>query len=213
MTAEDRPYSKDDRSVTVHADVPASALVAGDAITISGLTGTFADDNVGTDRKVTLNKDNVTVSGNNSDKYEITWPDVTASILAKAAEVTTPPKERIDSLTYDATQEQELVTAGVAVGGTMVYSLDGVNYSVNLPRAQNAGTYKVYYKVLGDRNHTDSAVGTVDVTIARQRVENADLQIELSPPSAPYDGKVHQPAVTVKDKTSNVIPDSEYSVT
>ena len=213
VTAEDRPYSKDDRSVTVHADVPASALVAGDAITISGLTGTFADGNVGTDKKVTLNKDNVTVSGNNSDKYEITWPDVTASILAKAAEVTTPPKERIDSLNYDATQEQELVTAGVAVGGTMVYSLDGANYSVNLPRAQNAGTYKVYYKVLGDRNHTDSAVGTVDVTIARQRVENADLQIELSPPSAPYDGKVHQPAVTVKDKTSNVIPDSEYSVT
>jgi len=213
VTAEDRPYSKDDRSVTVHADVPASALVAGDAVTISGLTGTFADDNVGTDRKVTLNKGNVTVSGNNSDKYEITWPDVTASILAEAATVTTPPEEKIPSLTYDATQEQELVTAGAADGGTMVYSLDGVNYSVNLPRDKNAGTYRVYYKVLGDRNHTDSAVGTVDVTIARQRVENAVIQIELSPPSAPYDGKVHQPAVTVKDGTSNVIPDGEYSVT
>ena len=62
---------------------------------------------------------------------------------------------------------QELVNAGTASGGTMVYSLDGINYSESIPTATDVGKYTVYYKVIGDANHNDSAVETVLVTIEK----------------------------------------------
>lgn len=71
-----------------------------------------------------------------------------------------------NSLTYKG-YAQELVSAGTASGGTMVYSLDGIAYSESIPTATDVGEYTVYYKVIGDANHNDSEVGTVVVTIAQ----------------------------------------------
>ena len=211
VTATDRNYAENDKSATVTASVPNSELVSGDSITISGLTGEFDNPNVGADKKVTVNSSSPTVTGTNSEKYDITYPaTTTASILGVAATVDTAPGDVTPSLTYDASQSQELVTAGAATGGIMVYSLDGKEFTPNIPKGKDAGTYKVYYKVQGDQNHTDSAVGTVDVTIGKQTVTP---QIELSPPSGQYDGKVQQPKVTVRDGANNVIPTSEYKVT
>ena len=211
VTANDRNFSDSDRSATVTASVPNSELVSGDSITITGLTGEFDDPNVGTDKKVTVNSSQPNVTGTNWEKYDITYPaTTTASILGVAATVNTEPTA--NTLTYDASQAQALVTAGTATGGAMVYSLDGVNFTPSIPKGKDAGTYTVYYKAQGDGNHTDSAVGSKDVTIAQQTVEAADLQIELSPPSGQYDGKVQQPAVTVRDSANNVIPTSEYTV-
>ncbi len=211
VTAADRDYADNDKTVTVTATVPEGKLVSGDSITISGLTGTFDDANVGTDKKVTVNSSSPTVIGTNADKYDITYPaTTTASIRAVSAKVVTAPSNVTPSLTYDASQAQALVTAGTATGGMMVYSLDGTNYVQTIPKAKDAGTYTVYYKAQGDRNHTDSGYGTVDVTIARRTVAP---QIELSPPSAPYDGTVKHPEVTVRDAANNVIPTSEYKAT
>lgn len=61
---------------------------------------------------------------------------------------------------------QELVTAGTAAGGTMVYSLDGESWSESIPVAAEAGTYTVWYKVKGDAAHNDSVAHSVSVTIA-----------------------------------------------
>ncbi len=64
---------------------------------------------------------------------------------------------------------QELVTAGVADGGTMQYKLgtDGT-WSSDIPTATNAGEYTVYYKVLGDDNHGDFvAEDGIVVTVAK----------------------------------------------
>lgn len=63
---------------------------------------------------------------------------------------------------------QELVTAGVASGGTMQYSLDGKTYAAELPTATNPGEYTVYYKVVGDASHVDSSVQTVTSTITEK---------------------------------------------
>ena len=67
---------------------------------------------------------------------------------------------------YTGTQ-LELITAGSANGGTLKYSLDGSNYSENIPRATDAGNYTVYYKVFGDSNHNDSQVQSLTVSIAK----------------------------------------------
>ena len=67
-------------------------------------------------------------------------------------------------LTYNGAA-QELITAGTAFGGTMKYSTNGNDWFDEIPTGTNAGSYTVYYKVIGDRNHNDNAGGSVDVTI------------------------------------------------
>ena len=62
----------------------------------------------------------------------------------------------------------DLITAGVADGGTMQYKLgDNGTWSSDIPTAINAGEYTVYYKVLGDDNHSDIAEENVTVGIAK----------------------------------------------
>ena len=43
---------------------------------------------------------------------------------------------------------------------------DSTNYNTSIPTATDAGTYYVWYKVVGDSNHLDSDAGYVTVTIA-----------------------------------------------
>lgn len=73
----------------------------------------------------------------------------------------TPPIANI--LTYTGSS-QTLIQPGLAGNGTMVYSLDGLNFSENLPSAVDAGQYDVFYKVEGD---TNGSVGCVSAMINR----------------------------------------------
>ena len=62
---------------------------------------------------------------------------------------------------------QALVNAGIASGGTMYYSLNNSTWSTAIPTGTDAGNYTVYYKVVGDADHSDftPASNTVTVTI------------------------------------------------
>ena len=87
-----------------------------------------------------------------------------AKIAIAAVEYTAP--EPIQELEYNG-EPQVLINAGEALGGTMLYSLDGENFSAELPTATDAGTYDVFYRVDGDDNHTDVAPQSFRVEIAR----------------------------------------------
>ena len=69
--------------------------------------------------------------------------------------------------TVDFTGEaQTLATVtGNAVGGEMQYSLDGTNYDTAIPQGTDAKEYTVYYKVVGDKNHTDVDAASVAAKI------------------------------------------------
>lgn len=69
-------------------------------------------------------------------------------------------------LTYNG-REQVLINKGSAEGGIMQYRLDGGTYSTTLPTATNAGTYTVYYKVVGDASHNDTAEQSITVKIGQ----------------------------------------------
>ncbi|MBE6142007.1 MAG: hypothetical protein E7175_04140 [Erysipelotrichaceae bacterium] len=73
-----------------------------------------------------------------------------------------------ENLSYSGS-EQDLVVAGSATGGTMQYKLgDNGVWSEEVPTATNAGTYNVYYKVVGDDNHNDvNVTDPIVVTIAK----------------------------------------------
>ncbi len=102
--------------------------------------------------------------------------------IAKAdASVTTAPTA-IEGLRYNGAA-QVLINAGEANGGEMVYSLDGENYTAELPTAIESGNYTVYYKVLGDANHNDVAAQTIEAyiqsTVGFEMVNSSDKAAKI----------------------------------
>lgn len=69
-------------------------------------------------------------------------------------------------LTYNG-EEQILINEGHVEGGQMRYKLGGGTYSTELPTATNAGTYTVYYKVMGDASHNNTAEQSITVKIGK----------------------------------------------
>lgn len=75
-----------------------------------------------------------------------------------------------NTLTYNGTA-QPLITAGSTSGGRMEYRLgDTGDYSTDVPMATNAGTYTVWYKVVGDDTHDSVAEQSLSVCIAKAKV-------------------------------------------
>ncbi|MBP3351331.1 MAG: hypothetical protein J6L65_02885 [Lachnospiraceae bacterium] len=72
-----------------------------------------------------------------------------------------------EGLVYNGT-EQELVIAGETTGGTMQYSLEkNGTYSTTIPVALNAGSYDVWYKVVGEGNYADTEPVSIQVSVAK----------------------------------------------
>ena len=80
------------------------------------------------------------------------------------APVTTVPAA-VEALQYTGAA-QTLITAGAVEHGTILYSLDGVDYSTELPTALLPGAYTVYYKVQATDDYKDVAPTTFIATIA-----------------------------------------------
>ncbi|MBQ3752624.1 MAG: hypothetical protein II864_03645, partial [Prevotella sp.] len=86
------------------------------------------------------------------------------------ADITPTAPTAMTQLTYNG-QAQTLVAAGSIAGPgnmeacEMQYSLDGQTYAKDLPTATNAGSYTVFYKVVGDANHNDVAPAFINVAI------------------------------------------------
>ena len=92
-------------------------------------------------------------------------------IAQAAATVTTAPQP-VANLVYTG-EELALITEGVGNGGTMQYKtgVDGT-WSTELPKATNAGEYTIFYKVLGDDDHSDFvAEEGITVTIAKANAQ------------------------------------------
>ena len=121
------------------------------------------------------------VSDNNSTEYDVVFTPSVANYksvkckvklgVSKAEPMVTAPVAK--SLKYIGS-EQELVNAGSTDGGTMYYAVlttaDAAPiesaYKSTIPTAKEAGIYYVWYKVIGDEDHTDSDAASVKVTIS-----------------------------------------------
>ena len=104
------------------------------------------------------------------DGYSVSSGNKTLTITKASipTDAVTAPTEKT-GLVYNG-QPQELVTPGVldAKYGTVVYSLSrsASSFSTEIPTKTDAGTYKVYYKVLGNDDYKDgNRTYTLTVTI------------------------------------------------
>ena len=107
--------------------------------------------------------------------YDISFSPATFTIN-KVNPTVTPASGKV-GLAYNG-NAQQLVNAGSAVGGTMVYSLNDVDYSTSIPAVVSSGNYTVYYKVLGDNNHNDTDVQSISVTITSSAAETVANMID-----------------------------------
>ena len=126
----------------------------------------------------------VTVTLDNSNYNLVTATYQTKVTINKAvATVTAAPTP--NTLTYTG-EGQYLISAGEANGGTMQYSTDNQTWSTTIPQGTDAGKYTVYYKVVGDENHSDTDVQYVEVEIGQLAVAEPTVTGTYT-----YSGKEH----------------------
>ena len=143
------------------------------------------------------------------DGYEKMSQDIAVTVQKANIRSITPPVAQ-ENLTYTG-QEQALIIAGsVANYGTMQYSLtENGTYSQNIPVGTDAGTYTVWYRVIGDANHNDTAPASVAVSIGKKPLTINGVTAE----SKTYDGTTNAgiPSVTFDGVT--LTRDTDYTVT
>jgi len=111
--------------------------------------------------------------------------DTTAPVVKKA------PKA-ITGLVYNGTV-QALVEPGEAENGTMYYAVTTENtaptdenlYTTSIPTRTNAGTYYVWYKVVGDANHNGTEPNSIEAKI--NPVDKTDLNTAIEEAEAYYE--------------------------
>lgn len=145
------------------------------------------------------------------DGYEKMSGDIVVTVQKAdiRSSLITPPTEQ-ENLTYTG-QEQALITAGsVANYGTMQYSLtESGTYSQDIPTGTDAGTYTVWYRVIGDENHNNTAPASVAVSIGKKPLTITGVTAA----SKPYDGTTNADISGVTFDGMNLKRGTDYTVT
>ena len=144
------------------------------------------------------------------DGYSVTSSHKKLTVTKAAIPASAITAPAANALTYNG-NKQELITAGsVTSGGTMQYSLtENGTYSQNIPVGTDAGAYTVWYRVIGDANHNDTAPACVPVSIGQKPLTITGVTAA----SKPYDGTTDAgiPSVTFDGVTLN--RGTDYTVT
>ena len=104
----------------------------------------------------------VKVTGN-GDMTDVAQTMMVNKSIAKATPTVTAPTAK-SGLTYNG-NSQALVNAGSTTGGTLQYKVDNGVWGASVPTATNAGTYTVYYRVVGGNNYNDNNGSSFTVTV------------------------------------------------
>lgn len=145
------------------------------------------------------------------DGYEKMSEDIAVTVQKAniSASLITPPIAQ-ENLTYTG-QEQALITAGsVTKYGTMQYSLtENGTYSPDIPTGTDAGAYTVWYRVIGDANHKDTAPASVAVRIGQKPLTITGVTVA----SKLYDGTTNADITSVTFDNVTLKRDTDYNVT
>ena len=132
---------------------------------------------------------------------------VVKNFTINKADITPTAPTALENLTYN-TQAQTLISAGSAEGGEMQYSLDGTTYAKELPQGTNAGSYTVFYKVVGDDNHNDVAPAFINVPIYKAALTNVLLQQT----NLVYNQQEQSPVITSVKAGELIVPTTAYTI-
>lgn len=157
VTAQDKTYDGNtDAVVTAIVDTG----IDGEELTVSGLTGTFADANAGTNKAVAVHTDGL-IYGGTADpaNYVVNFPETvraditTADMAADVAGYSDVYDGASHGITVTPSEKGASVRFGTEEG---TYDKDEVAYT-------DAGTYTVYYQVTKDNYTTVTGSATVEI--------------------------------------------------
>lgn len=218
--------SVQDKLVPVPAEgnsVSATDIIYGQTLADSKLTvnGTMQDSATGAEAKGTFTWTDGTIKPD-AGSYDAEWTftpaegyeeyaTATGTVTIKVNKATptfTAPTAQ-ENLTYTG-QEQELITAGMTDHGTMRYSLtENGTYSQGTPTGTDAGAYTVWYRVIGDANHNDTAPASVAVRIGKKPLTITGVTAA----SKPYDGTTNADISSVTFDNVTLNRGTDYTVT
>ena len=120
-----------------------------------------------------------------------------------------PPTAQ-ENLTYTGHEQALIIAGSVTDYGTMQYSLtENGTYSQNIPVGTDAGTYTVWYRVIGDANHNNTAPASVVVSIRKKPLTITGVTAA----SKPYDGTTNAGIPSVTFDGVNLNRGTDYTVT
>ncbi|MEE8836578.1 MAG: hypothetical protein SOH80_06325 [Eubacteriales bacterium] len=148
---------------------------------ISGVTATMEYQIDGATTWTAVGENQTEITGLTAGTYKVRYagtadknasPVSTVEVGVKVAPTVTAPTA--NPLTYNG-QAQELVIAGSTEDGTLYYAVTAENmaptddslYTTSIPSKTDAGTYYVWYKVVGDANHNNVGPEKVSVSIGK----------------------------------------------
>ena len=203
-------------------EITATPITFGQILRVSTITGTMKGD--GKPVEGTFEWTNPLTKPNKAGDYQAEWTFTPAEGYEEYATVTGKATVKVnkadptftaptaqDNLTYTG-QEQALIIAGSVTdyGPTMQYSLtENGTYSQDIPTGTDAGTYTVYYKVVGDENHNDTAPASVTVSIGKKPLTITGVTAA----SKPYDGTTNADITSVTFDGVNLNRGTDYTVT
>ena len=204
--------------------VSASEITYGQTLNESKLTatGTMKHPGTGEEVKGTFAWTNPEAKPGAAGDYTASWTftpaagyeeyaPATGTVTIKVNKATptfTAPTAQ-ENLTYTG-QEQALITAGMTDHGTMQYSLtENGTYSQDIPTGTDAGAYTVWYRVIGDANHNDTAPASVAVRIGQKPLTITGVTAA----SKLYDGTKNAGITSVTFDNVILNRDTDYNVT
>lgn len=215
-------YAVDKITPVVDGDITASNITYSDELSKSTISGKMKNPTTGDEVKGTFAWTDGTIKPAASDNYEAEWTFTPAAGYEKYATATGTVTIKVnkaaptfnaptaqENLTYTG-QEQALITAGMTDHGTMQYSLtENGTYSQDIPTGTDAGAYTVWYRVIGDANHNDTAPASVAVRIGQKPLTITGVTAA----SKLYDGTKNAGITSVTFDNVTLKRDTDYTVT
>lgn len=188
VTVETKTY---DGNTDAQVNVAAETGVTGESLTITGVTGTFGDANVGTDKTVTLDtKDAVVTAGNDKTKvtnYEVIYPETAKGTI-------TSLDDGSFSVSFDSSIDDDFYIyngqekkPGVRVKDGDKELVNDEDYTVSYSNNVNAGENTASVTVKGIGNY-DGSLASKNFSIYPKTIG-----IDWSDTEVDYDGKSHLP--------------------
>ena len=182
ITAKDKVYDGKPDAELDYTNAVLGGVVNNDVLTVTA-SGAFADANAGENKMVNIS--NLALGGAAVGNYKLaeSGQQTTATAEISKADIPTgqitPPTAK-NGLTYTGSAQQ-LIEAGNVAGsiGTMYYTVTSTDtapadnlYTTSIPAKTDAGTYYVWYKVIGDANHNDRTPAHIEVSIGKAAHSN-----------------------------------------
>ena len=204
-------------------EITATPITFGQILRVSTIAGTMKDD--GKTVEGTFDWTDPSTKPDKAGDYQAEWTftpaegyeeyaTVTGTVTIKVNKADIPTKAITaptaqENLTYTG-QEQALIIAGsVTDYGTMQYMTEDGTYSQDIPTGTDAGTYNVWYRVIGDANHNDTAPASVAVRIGKKPLTITGVTAA----SKPYDGTTNAGITSVTFDNVTLNRGTDYTVT